>query len=447
MLLILMKLLALMKTVLAAFLSFIFKPIFFVLKFVFLKIFAKAYLVYFSFARKIGWNRLRENFFAFVFSRKTVHILLAILVVVVSISGLMSQRLNAKSLNDNVGKTMIASLVVSEFTASEDDGLIEELAGNNVLAPNTDFGYLDNSSVAVGKMKITTSTEEIDGGFLADLRGQNDEMVVKPELATTAKSKKTRKTTIEYVVQPGDVIGLIADSFDISVNTILWENSLTAYSLIRPGDKLIILPATGITYKVGKGETLGAIASKYDVSAEEILVANSLPEDSKLSVGEKLFLPGAQKIYVAAPVAKVVYNYSPVQVIKDLLKPSPEAVVSSRMLWPTVGHILTQYFSWRHGGLDIANKQGTPVYAADDGVIIDAGWSTSGYGNKIDIDHGGGKVTRYGHAVKLLVKKGDVVKKGDIIMLMGTTGHSTGPHLHFEVRINGKVQNPLSYIR
>lgn len=441
-----LKLLVLLKTVLAAFLSFVFRPVVYIFKAVFLKIFAKIYLAYFSFAKKIGWNRLRENFFAFIFGRKTVHILLVVLVVVVSVSGLASREMNAKSLYDNVGETIVSRLIVSEFTASEDGGLIEETAGSNLAGSARKSEYFDNQSVAVGKMKIATGTDMIDENLLADLSPQSDEMVVKPELATTAKSKKTRKAPIEYIVQPGDVIGLIADNFDISVNTILWENNLTAYSLIRPGDKLIILPATGITYKVGKGETLGAIAAKYDVAAEEILAANNLPEDSLLNVGQILFVPGGRRIYYAAPVTKVA-SYNPVQVIKDLLKPSAEAVASSRMLWPTVGHIITQYFSWRHGGLDVANKQGTPIYAADDGVVIDAGWSKAGYGNKIDIDHGGGKVTRYGHAVKLIAKKGDVVKKGDIIMLMGTTGKSTGPHLHFEVRINGRVQNPLSYIR
>lgn len=441
-----MKLLVLVKTILAAFLSFIFKPAIFVFEAIFLKIFAKVYLAYFSFAKKIGWNRLRENFFTFIFGRKTVHILSVVLVVIVSVSGLMSQRLDAKSLNDEVSKTILADLIESEFTASEDGGLIEELAGSNVASQAPQTEYFDNLSVAVGKTKITTETEDAGENILADLRGQDDEMIVKPELATTAKSKKTRKEPLEYIVQPGDVVGLIADKFDISVNTILWENNLTAYSLIRPGDKLIILPATGLTYKVAKGETLGAIAAKYDVAAEEILAVNNLPGDSKLSIGQSLFIPGGRKVYAPVPVAKVV-AYNPVQVIKDLLKPSPEAVASSKMLWPTVGHIITQYFSWRHGGLDIANKQGTPIYAAEDGVVIDSGWSTSGYGNKIDIDHGGGKVTRYGHAIKLIAKKGDVVKKGDIIMLMGTTGKSTGPHLHFEVRINGRVQNPLNYIR
>ena len=116
------------------------------------------------------------------------------------------------------------------------------------------------------------------------------------------------------------------------------------------------------------------------------------------------------------------------------------------MAWPTVGARITQYFSWRHVGVDIANKTGTPLYAADAGVVEFAGWAT-GYGNSIVINHGGGKKTRYGHASKLFVKVGDEVEKGENIAAMGSTGWSTGPHLHFEVMINGAKYNPLNYIR
>jgi LysM repeat protein len=442
-LLVIMKLLSLLGTILAAFLSFAFRPIIWLANFIFLKLFAKVYLSFFSFAKKIGWNRLRGNFLSFLLSRKTVHILMACLVVVISVSGLIGKTTNAKPAFDSAGKTIIAGLVNREFVDSEEE-LIEEFADKSASGPKSGIKYLDDSLATANKMRIATSTEE-EETVLADLGGSSGEALVKPEVATTKKSKKTRKTSIEYFVAPGDSISTIAAEFDISVNTILWENNLSAYSLIRPGDKLVILPSTGITYKVAKGETLGAIAGKSGVEAEAIIAANNLSEDSKLAAGQSLFIPGGKKYYYAAPSARVAQSYNPIQVIKDLIKPTN--IPANRMFWPTVGHIITQYFSWRHGGLDIANKIGTPVYAADSGTVIDAGWSKAGYGNKIDIDHGGGKVTRYGHSSKLLVKKGDVVNKGDIIMLMGSTGKSTGPHLHFEVRINGRVQNPLSYIR
>jgi len=116
------------------------------------------------------------------------------------------------------------------------------------------------------------------------------------------------------------------------------------------------------------------------------------------------------------------------------------------MNWPTVGHYITQYYSWRHQGLDIANKIGTPLYAADAGVIETAGWGR-GYGNQIVINHGGGKKTRYAHLSKFYTKKGQKVDKGEAIGTMGSTGRSTGPHLHFEIIINNIKYNPLNYIR
>jgi murein DD-endopeptidase MepM/ murein hydrolase activator NlpD len=116
------------------------------------------------------------------------------------------------------------------------------------------------------------------------------------------------------------------------------------------------------------------------------------------------------------------------------------------MNWPTVGHRISQYYSWRHLGLDVANKTGTPIYSSDAGTIEFAGWST-GYGNNIIVDHGGGKKTRYAHLSKFYVEKGDSAEKGEAIGEMGSTGWSTGPHLHFEVIINGRKYNPLNYIK
>jgi len=116
------------------------------------------------------------------------------------------------------------------------------------------------------------------------------------------------------------------------------------------------------------------------------------------------------------------------------------------MIWPTQGYRITQYYSWRHFAVDIANKRGTPIYATDTGVIQYVGWSI-GYGYNIIIDHGGSKKTRYAHLSKFYVKTGQKVGKGESIGAMGSTGWSTGPHLHFEVIINGRKHNPLNYIR
>jgi len=199
-LLIIMKLLVWLKTFLAAFLSFVFKPLIAVANFIFLKIFAKIYLAYFSFAKKAGWSRLSGNFFSFLLSRKTVHILLTILVVFVCLSGIMSQQTNAKLLFDNADKTIIAGLIASDLGSTDDGGLIEETASTGAAMPVAGVQYLNNNEVAINQATISTSTPVQEDATLADLGSQNDGMLIKPEMATTAKSKKTRKNPINYTL-------------------------------------------------------------------------------------------------------------------------------------------------------------------------------------------------------------------------------------------------------
>lgn len=146
------------------------------------------------------------------------------------------------------------------------------------------------------------------------------------------------------------------------------------------------------------------------------------------------------------------------QVRKESLE-SLRAVISKKKaqlaitpsIWPTSGDISSKYgLRWNgsdfHPGIDIANDAGTPVVATADGVVIDSGWNSGGYGNLIDIDHGNGIVTRYAHNAQLAVSAGAVVKKGQVIAYMGSTGFSTGPHVHYEVIINGKAVNPNRFL-
>jgi murein DD-endopeptidase MepM/ murein hydrolase activator NlpD len=364
-----------------------------------------------------------------------------VLVLAVSSQSILLKTGVAKALSENASQTMLANLITKEFYEEDGSDLIEEYSAKTTI-PLAQSKYLDESALVASNQGINVGVEDKN-----DLSGADENILVKPELATTQVSRKTRKTEVEYTVLPGDSASTIASDFDISVNTLLWENKLTAYSLIRPGDKLIILPDTGVNHKIVKGETLGALSNKYDIEAEEILRANNLADDAKLVIGQKLFIPGGRALSSPAPT-KTSVAYNPLTIIKDLINPSAKNTPANKMFWPAQGRI-TQYFTWSHHGLDIANKQGTPIYAADAGVVEIAatgGWN-SGYGNTILINHGGGKETRYGHFYKLLVKRGDKVERGQVIGLMGTTGKSTGSHLHFEVRINNKTYNPLDYIK
>ena len=176
---------------------------------------------------------------------------------------------------------------------------------------------------------------------------------------------------------------------------------------------------------------------------EEIARFNKLADAGYLKSGQKIIIPGGSKKYTAPAVT----SYSGIAALRELVTPpAAKAVPGNKMNWPTEGHRITQYYRWSHHAIDIGNPIGKPIYAADAGTIEFAGWGT-GYGNEIVIDHGGGKKTRYAHASRLFAGKGDTVSKGQTIAAVGSTGNSTGPHLHFEVIINGIKYNPLDYVK
>ncbi len=127
------------------------------------------------------------------------------------------------------------------------------------------------------------------------------------------------------------------------------------------------------------------------------------------------------------------------------------ASVTTPSMWPARGDVSSPYgLRWGgsdfHPGIDIANDMGTPIVATADGVVTTAGWNAGGYGNMVDIDHGNGIMTRYGHAMQVVVVPGQHVRRGQVIAYMGSTGFSTGPHVHYEVRVNGSPVNPVGYL-
>ncbi len=267
-----------------------------------------------------------------------------------------------------------------------------------------------------------------------------------PMILPGAEVTPSRRDLTRYIVQQGDTISTIADKFDVTTVSILWENNLTSRSYIRPGDVLSILPITGVSHVVKRGDTLSKIIKKYDVeSVEEIVRFNRLASVSDIVIGEKIVIPGGTKPRAAAPIVKS-RTYAPRSYSNVAPPPPSRYAAGAGMVWPTTGHVITQYYHARHHGLDIDGHYDSPLYASDSGVVKIAGWR-GGYGLSIDIDHQNGIKTRYGHASKLFVSAGDYVTKGQVIAMMGTTGYSTGTHLHFEISVNGRKVNPFTYVR
>jgi len=257
-----------------------------------------------------------------------------------------------------------------------------------------------------------------------------------------------RDKIIEYLVEDGDSLGRIAAKFQISIATILWENNLGINSYLHPGDKLVILPVSGLTHTIKRGDTLKKIAALYSANIDEIVKFNKLkPDGTDLVAGEKIMIPNGLR---SAPQTVTAIARPTTQTIKP---PSSRQIPTvSGYVWPTAVRLVTQYFTWQHHGLDIAGGSlSTPNYAAKAGVVekSQCGWN-SGYGCVIIIDHGGGIKTLYGHNSRLLVSVGDRVEAGQTIGLMGNTGNvrgRTGIHLHFEVWVNGVRTNPFKFVK
>lgn len=244
-------------------------------------------------------------------------------------------------------------------------------------------------------------------------------------------NQSTRKEITNYVVQPGDTFQSIADSFNISVNTILWANDLSASSKIKVGQDLNILPTSGVLHVVKSGDTVGAIAQKYKAGADDVIAYNDLANQDDIYVGDILVVPGGVLPKKASPIINIQVP-----------------LADNYFIFPAQGKIaqLLHYYN----GVDLANKCGTPIYAAAAGVVQRAvanGGYNSGMGNHVTILHSNGTVTYYGHLMTVLVKPGERVDVGQNIALMGGqpgmagAGKSTGCHIHFQV-IGAK--NPLA---
>ncbi|MEX1112322.1 MAG: peptidoglycan DD-metalloendopeptidase family protein [Candidatus Andersenbacteria bacterium] len=254
-------------------------------------------------------------------------------------------------------------------------------------------------------------------------------------------SSESQKAHV-YTVQEGDTIAGIAANFDISVNTILWTNGLNSKTLLKTGDHLTILPTTGVLHTVTSGDTVLGIASKYDAKGTDIVAYNSLEDSSRLSIGQKIIVPDG---YIEQRTAPAVVSQGTRIAREEESGPTPEpapATPGGGWVWPTTTKHISQYFKWGHTGIDIDNRSRPAVFAAQGGTVEFRGW-LGGYGNLIILNHGSGLTTYYAHLDAFYVTKGQQVATGDAIGKMGSTGRSTGPHVHFEVRRNGSPTNPL----
>jgi len=251
---------------------------------------------------------------------------------------------------------------------------------------------------------------------------------------------------ITHVVQDGETLSGIASLYGLQPTTITWENAIDEKAKLKPGQELRILPINGVRHKVERGETIYTVAKKYGLedAAEAQKIVNYPfneflnDETFELATGQFIMVPDGVKRTVSAPATSRS---------RPVITPDAGSVAATgSFVWPASGRI-TQGYLFYHRGIDIANLGGGQILAADAGTVVTASWDGSGYGNRVIIDHGNGYTTLYAHMRVLQVTTGQKINRGNVIGQMGSTGRSTGVHLHFEMRQGGTQVSPLNFLR
>lgn len=240
---------------------------------------------------------------------------------------------------------------------------------------------------------------------------------------TIASADNIRNDTITYVVKPGDIPSVIAASFGVTTDTLLWANNLSDGQFIQPGDELVILPVSGVRYKIKSGDTISGIVQRFKGDLQKTVKSNGLDANYSIAEGEYIIIPDGEMPTPASPG-----NYAPRYA-------SYTQNLDDYFIHPTAGVGYRSRGIHNHNAVDIAASCWTPIYAAAEGTVIISdgyGWN-GGYGKYIKISHPNEIYTVYAHSIQNAVSVGQEVRKGELIAYMGSTGRSTGCHVHWEV--------------
>jgi len=269
----------------------------------------------------------------------------------------------------------------------------------------------------------------------------------------TYRPETPRFEITEYTVSSGDSAFSISKKFGIKPDTLLWGNPgmNPDAGALRIGATLKILPVDGVLHTVKNGDTLQTLQDLYGVSVDKIVnfPGNDFHYETpeKLDPGDQVIIPGGKGrtawVEPAGPSVTLVKGGAPAAAGTNPFS----FLYKGYFSWPVFPVIITQPFWSGHGAIDIGAYLRQPVFAAASGTVVFADWDTTGFGNLVIIDHGNGILTYYGHNSALLVKYGQVVARGQQIAEAGSTGHSTGPHVDFRIKLlPGGYVNPIDYL-
>lgn len=334
------------------------------------------------------------------------------------------------------------------------------LSGVGIPSPRAAVGETLDNGAALSFERVASAPQGTPPPILPpptnwSLESSTD-VVARLPVPHTIIPERVRAQVTAYIVQAGDTIFDIAARYGLAPDTIVWSNREginDAPWLIQPGLKLFILPVDGVYHTVLAGESVASIAAEYEIEAAALYNEwNDLEEEEQPREGQLLVVPGGQgeevdwtppPLYPSPGPAGLSYG-----ICRGAAVSGPGA--SGRFTYPTGSPRVSGWYfhdprNPTHIGLDYACRAGDPLYAADNGVVTIAGWN-GGYGILIEINHGNGFVTRYGHFSELAVGCGQSVYQGSLLGYCGSTGWSSGAHLHFEIRHQGAPQNPQAYL-
>jgi len=334
---------------------------------------------------------------------------------------------------------------------------------NNALSSQEPGSATETITIATVTGTLTVSLSAPSVALPVPTNPPGSEAPLPDDSATadqTAVTRLARGDVISYTVLPGDNVFSIARKFGLDPHTIYWANLETLKDTpdrLRIGAVFKVLPVDGIYHLVADGETVAGLSERYGVESEALYNEwNDLEPGKSLTPGLALVIPGGQGAFAPWRVPESSHgddgSADPSTGQWECGGEKRGAPGRGRFDWPTPKQAISGWtFHDRrnpsHIGLDIGLNTGDPVYAADGGVIAFAAWSASGgYGNLVVVDHLNGWTTRYAHLSRVKVSCGQQVRAGDLIGLGGSTGWSTGPHLHFEIRLKGIPKDPLAYL-
>ncbi|NLL37053.1 MAG: LysM peptidoglycan-binding domain-containing M23 family metallopeptidase [Fretibacterium sp.] len=340
----------------------------------------------------------------------------------------------------NVGSNWVEHVVKSGETLSDIALVYGGITAQDILRAN---GLKDANRLAASQLLLIPNSAEFVEDTLEEVR------IRQARVAALREEVKPLKVSA-YVVVAGDSLWSIANAQNLELDTLVGSNSFKDSAVLHPGLALRIPNQDGIFYTLKKGDSLSNVAKRYQVNMDKIRKVNPTVDLISLKPGDEVFLPGARPEALAD--VKVVGKKTKVVPAKDRDVPAKGSRVYR---WPLMGRI-NSAFGWRrhpitkrqdfHTGIDIKASRGAAIRSARAGRVAYSGWM-GGYGKVVVVDHGGGHSTFYAHCSQILVRQGAKVARGDTVARVGTTGRSTGPHLHFEVRKGNRPVNPLKYLK